>query len=179
MGTNKILPNKAIWHFRIEQKDGSYKVDRELVDLFLDIVCKRSEWTDDDTELFVKIKEYHKFYKGKLMYSKINDVNNDIHTFMQLVLPIRSDSYNEQIETALRKIGKKNYVKYYRLFQNNPSKDCKDALLKDGFSENSINTIVSAAKQLFSESKNIEALRNIIASSKVDDTLREQAINLL
>lgn len=120
------------------------------------------------------------YYFSYEEYSKIDDMNANTHTFKQLVLPIHSSEYNNQIESELRKIGKKNYVKYYSSFKNESSKDCKQELQKkEGISIESANTIVSSAKRLFSQHKNIEALRNIIASSKVDKSIREEAAEAL
>jgi len=112
-------------------------------------------------------------------YSIIKDVNGRNSTFVQLIVPIHSESYNKNLNDALTKIGKKNFVKYYRLFETKDSKTCKDQLLKDGFSVKSVNTIVNASKRLFDRHQNVEALRNIIASSKVEEVLRKQAIGLL
>ena len=119
------------------------------------------------------------YYFSYSVYSKIKDLNQEDHTFMQLVLPIHSDDYNKEIETALRKTGKKNFAKYYRIFKDNPSDACKDILKKEGFKEDSIDTIVSGAKQLIKQHRDIEALRNIVASSKVDEEARKIAIDLL
>ena len=112
-------------------------------------------------------------------YSSVSDFKGKKHAFVQLVVPIHSEDYNKQLNDALIKIGKKNFVKYYRLFETQNSKLCKGQLLKDGFSNNSADTIVGTSKRLFEKHQNVEALRNIIASSKVDENLRKQAINLL
>lgn len=112
-------------------------------------------------------------------YSVINDINGNSHTFLSLVVPIHSEDYNQKLNAVLNKVGKKNFVKYYQLFKTQDSKTCKAQLLKDGFVSNSIDTIVNSSKRLFEKYQNIEALRNIIASSKVDENLRKQAIALL
>lgn len=112
-------------------------------------------------------------------YSVINDISGKKHTFVQLIVPIHSETYNTKLNDALNKIGKKNFVKYYHLFETQDSTYCKKQLLSNGFTESSADTIVSASKQLFKKRQNIEALRNVIASSKVDDNLRNQAVSLL
>ena len=112
-------------------------------------------------------------------YSAIKDVSGKVRRFAQLVIPIHSETYNNKLNDALTKIGKKNFVKYYRLFETKDSAYCKKQLLSDGFTSNSADTTVNVSKRLFENHQNIEALRNIIASSKVDEVLRIQAITLL
>lgn len=113
------------------------------------------------------------------VYSQLKDTRGVAHAFRQLVVPIHSKDYNDQIETALRKIGKATFVKHYVSFKDETPDECKRILIGANFSKDSANTIVSAAKQLFGKKQNIEALRNIIASSKVDDAIRKEALKLL
>ena len=65
------------------------------------------------------------------------------------------------------------------MFKNEPVDVCKQTLINNGYSIHSVDTIVSAAKQLFTNKQNIEALRNIIASSKVDEATRKESLQLL
>ena len=111
-------------------------------------------------------------------YSIINDVTGKKHIFTQLVIPVHSKAYNEKLNDILSSIGKKNFVEYYRLFEKQDGAYCKKQLLSDGFTKNSTDTIVNASKRLFEKQQNVEALRNVIASSKVDESLRKQAIDL-
>lgn len=119
------------------------------------------------------------YYFNYEKYSSLTGKDGKIYNFYKLVVPIHSSSYNSEIETVLRRIGKENFVKYFSEFANEGNDECKKILIRDGFSKNSSATIVNNSKKIFKEGKENEALRNIIASSKVSNALRAKAKTLL
>ena len=119
------------------------------------------------------------YFFGYEEYSEAVDLSGKKHRFDQLILPIYSSSYAEKIETELVKLGKSVFVKYYDAFKTGDSELCKRELAKEAYTANSISTRVSCGLRMFKENRNIEALRHIIASSKMEETIRSSAEVLL
>lgn len=110
------------------------------------------------------------------VYSTIVDTTGKTHTFWQLVLPIYSTAYANKIESELKKMGKDVFLKFYDEFKKRDSSICKKVLTaKTKYTANAINTRTSAGIRMFKDGRNIEALRHIIASSRLNESTRKLA----
>lgn len=84
---------------------------------------------------------------------------------------------NEDLDTMLNKIGKRIFVDYYYTFKIDD--DPEDKLIDEDFTLNSRRSRSSSARRIFREGLHLEALKNIIQSSKLDEKIVEKAKNLL
>ena len=133
------------------------------------------EYRKDDKPLIIS-NDYRFIYR---QYSLINDISLKNHEFRILIVPIYSTDYHKKLVRQLQSIGKKNFVEYYDLLKDTNSPQNKRALVNANFNKSSVDTIVSHARNIFLNKKNIEALRIIIDSNKVDSNLRNKATQLL
>jgi len=88
------------------------------------------------------------------------------------------DSVNNENEVleALNAIGKKVFVEYYYVFKEDESPEEK---LPQEYTLNSRRSRSSKARRLFKDEKNIDALTIIIESNRIEDEVREKAIEIL
>lgn len=82
------------------------------------------------------------------------------------------------LEKILNNIGKSTFIKYYNNFKNKTREECINAI-EENFTEKSKGTRTSHAQRIFREKMNIEALKIIISSNKIDESTRKKATELL
>ncbi len=88
------------------------------------------------------------------------------------------------VEILLRSLGKKAFVRCYKMFKQAAIGELKDlpAAIKDcsgAKTDNSIRTKSSVGLRIFREGLQIKALKTIIAAEKVDQPIKEEALKLL
>jgi anti-sigma28 factor (negative regulator of flagellin synthesis) len=83
---------------------------------------------------------------------------------------------DEEVVEALNAIGKKVFVDYYYIFKKD---DSPEEQLSTEYTLNSRRSRSSKARKLFKENKNIEALKLIIESERLDDDTRQIALKIL
>ncbi len=88
------------------------------------------------------------------------------------------------VEKILRSIGKKAFIECYDIFKesrDNPNANIVSLMQRYGGANNefSARTKASIGKKLFKEGLEVEALKNIIDSSKVEESIKNKALLLL
>jgi hypothetical protein len=86
------------------------------------------------------------------------------------------------VAEMLNTIGMGTFVEYYPYFDNYERSNTEIRALmvkRDGYAESSAQTKVSTGRRIFRENCASEALRIIINSKKIDDSLRNKALALL
>ena len=77
------------------------------------------------------------------------------------------------LERTLNSVGKSTFVKYYYDFRDKSRDECIKAFSED-YSDKAKGTRTGHAQRIFRENKNIDALRIIIASNRVElETIRK------
>ena len=77
------------------------------------------------------------------------------------------------LERTLNSVGKSTFVKYYYDFRDKSRDECIKAFSED-YSDKAKGTRTGNAQRIFRENKNIDALRIIIASNRVElETIRK------
>ncbi|SMB82590.1 Antitoxin Phd_YefM, type II toxin-antitoxin system [Desulfonispora thiosulfatigenes DSM 11270] len=90
-----------------------------------------------------------------------------------------NEANDDSIEKLLNKIGKRIFVDYYYIFKedNNPEEQLPSG--DNGFSLNSRRSRSSSARKIFREDLEIDALENIVQSSRLDDITLTKARKIL
>ena len=78
----------------------------------------------------------------------------------------------------LNSVGKAVFVKYYYLFRNESNQTCV-AAITEPYTLNAKQSRTSSAKAIFREGMQLQALRIISQSSKVDPLTRKQASKIM
>jgi len=86
------------------------------------------------------------------------------------------DLNDEGLENLLNKIGKKIFVDYFYIFKEDINPEEK---LPDSFTLNSRRSRCSSARKIFKNNLEIEALKNILQSSRLDEDTLETAKNII
>lgn len=79
---------------------------------------------------------------------------------------------------TLNSIGKSTFVKYYYCFRDKSRDECISQINED-YTDKAKSTRTGHAQRIFRENKNIEALKIIVNSNRVDSITREQAREIL
>jgi len=90
----------------------------------------------------------------------------------------------QDIEKILRVIGKRAFVDCFYIFKaeyNDENKDVVSLMLTYGGakSENSARTKASIGRKIFREGLELEALRNIVGSNRVEEKTKNKALEIL
>ena len=83
-----------------------------------------------------------------------------------------------EVARILNSIGKATFVKYFDNFRNLDRDKCI-MLFEENYTDNAKSTRTGHAKRIFRENMELEALRLIIASDRVDETTRRKAKEIL
>lgn len=82
------------------------------------------------------------------------------------------------LERTLNSVGKSTFVKYYYDFRDKSRDECIKAFDED-YTDKAKSTRTGHAQRIFRENRNIEALRIIIASNRVDFETVKKAKEIL
>ncbi|MTI70074.1 MAG: DUF1413 domain-containing protein [Firmicutes bacterium] len=86
------------------------------------------------------------------------------------------DKNNESLEKLLNKIGKTIFVEYFYIFEEDNNPENK---LPDSFTINSRRSRSSSARKIFKKGLEIDALKNILKSSRLDEDTLNTAKKIL
>jgi len=89
---------------------------------------------------------------------------------------------DKQLDRSLRSIGKECFVKYFKQFSDMRIKDYQliDILMKnEGYTEIGCKTRVSQSRRIIREGRVIDALKEIIASERLSERVRQEAADLV
>jgi len=89
---------------------------------------------------------------------------------------------DNQLDRSLRSIGKKCFVDYYDKFSDSrlSNADLIELLMKnEGYKESGCKTRVSQSRRIIKSGMSINALKEILKSSKLDDSTLDKAQILL
>lgn len=75
---------------------------------------------------------------------------------------------------TLNSVGKSTFVKYYYAFKKKSREECI-AMFEETYTDNAKSTRTGHAQRIFREGMNIEALKIIVTSARVDETTRKRA----
>ena len=79
---------------------------------------------------------------------------------------------------TLNSVGKSTFIKYYYNFKNNSREACI-MQFEEPFTDKAKLTRTGHAQRIFREGMNIEALKIIVDSVRVDDEMRKRAKEIL
>ena len=82
------------------------------------------------------------------------------------------------LERTLNSVGKSTFVKYYYDFRDKSRDECIKAFSED-YTDKAKSTRTGHAQRIFKENKNIDALRIIIASKRVEFETIKKAEEIL
>lgn len=82
------------------------------------------------------------------------------------------------LKRTLNSVGKSTFVKYYYNFKNKSREACI-IQFEEAFTDKAKQTRTGHAQRIFREGMNIEALRIIVDSVRVDDEMRKRAKEIL
>jgi hypothetical protein len=89
---------------------------------------------------------------------------------------------DKQLDRCLRSIGKKCFVRYFKQFSDTRIQDYQiiDTLMKnEGYTETGCRTRVSQSRRIIREGRAKDALREIIASERLSESVRQEAADLV
>lgn len=78
----------------------------------------------------------------------------------------------------LNSVGKSIFVKYYYAFKNKSREECI-GMFEETYTDNAKSTRTGHAQRIFREGMNVEALKIIIKSARVDEITRKKAREIL
>lgn len=79
---------------------------------------------------------------------------------------------------TLNSVGKSTFVKYYYAFKNKSREECI-VMFEETYTDNAKSTRTGHAQRIFREGMNVEALKIIIKSARVDEITRKKAREIL
>lgn len=130
-------------------------------------VCERIE-TEKELFVFRNNKPAYVLMAIKHYESLIKESENKIDE--------SEEQSEEGLETLLNKIGKKIFVDYFYIFKEDINPEEK---LLDSFTLNSRRSRCSSARKIFKNDLVIDALKNILQSSRLDEVTLDAAKDIL
>ena len=124
----------------------------------------------DDKPLIIK-NNYCFSYSD---YSNVLDVAAHPHVFKQLILPIHSTDFKNELMGLINDVGMRVFVEHYDEFASKTA-----TLAGEGFTSKAVKSRIGKANTIFNRHLETDVLRAIINSTKTDQVTRDKALEIL
>lgn len=124
----------------------------------------------DDKPLIIK-NDYYFSYSD---YSRVLDEMAHPHIFKQLILPIHSADFKDELMRLINGVGMRVFVEHYDEFASKIA-----TLSGEGFTSKAVKSRIGKANAIFNRHLETDALRAIINSTKTEQVIRDKALAIL